>query len=359
MGFTHSAVHDLLRAAFNQPPANFDLWQTPPGGDRIWARRYSGGNWSAPIAVTAGGEDLYRPAVAVDGQGVAWVFWSAQNGGDFDLWARPIVSGTPGGVIRITSEAGSDIDPVAATDSSGRVWIAWQAWRNGRASIFAARQSGFGFTPPVPVGSSTSNEWNPAIAADTNGRVTVAWDSYRNRNYDVYLRTAQNNVWGNEIAAATSARYEAYPSLAYAPNGRLWLAFEQGHERWGKDWGAYETSGVALYIARAVRVLGFETSGQRIEPLIDVGTVLPGGAGFAVELFGRQSQFNNWLPQPQSASQRAPNQYARRPPAPRNTSPRLHVDNSGRLWLAFRTNHPLWSSYSARWGSMERIRCFL
>ena len=124
--------------------------------------------------------------------------------------------------------------------------------------IFAAVQDGDGFSKPVTVASSAGNEWNPAIAADSNGRVTVAWDSYRNGQYDVFLRTASGpGAWGKEMPGAASARYEAYPSIAYDPAGVLWLAYEEGAERWGKDFGAYESSGVSLYEGRAIRLRGF------------------------------------------------------------------------------------------------------
>ena len=140
--FTHSKEYSRIRADLEKPPENFDAWKALPGGDRIWTRKYASGSWGEPIAVTSGGEDLYRPAVAVDGQGRAWIFWSAQKNGNFDLWTSVIENGRPGKPIRLSVESGSDIDPAAATDSEGKVWVAWQAWRNGRASIFSARQSG-------------------------------------------------------------------------------------------------------------------------------------------------------------------------------------------------------------------------
>ena len=80
--------------------------------------------------------------------------------------------------------------------------------------------------------------------------MTVAWDSYRNQNYDVYLRTARRGAWGPETAVAASARYEAYPSIAYDGGGRLWVAYEEGGKGWGKDFGAYNTNGVAVYQGR-------------------------------------------------------------------------------------------------------------
>jgi hypothetical protein len=67
--FHHNPDHNSLRAALETTPKDFSKWKSPTGGDQIFARKYSGGAWGKPIAVTATGGDLYRAAVAVDGQG--------------------------------------------------------------------------------------------------------------------------------------------------------------------------------------------------------------------------------------------------------------------------------------------------
>jgi hypothetical protein len=343
--FKHHPEHDKIR----NTPNNFDNMTAKPGGDQILLRKYSGGAWGDAIAITPGGGDLWRPTVAVDGKGRPWVFWSANDKGNFDIWARIVESGQPGATVRISSAPGSDIDPVAATDSAGRVWVAWQGWRSGRASIFAAMQEGNAFSKAATVSTSVGNEWNPAIAADSGGRVTVAWDSYRHGNYDVFARTASGAGWGKEFAVATSPLYEAYPSIAYDPSGTLWVAYEEGGERWGKDYGAYETTGIPVYGGRAIRVRGFGKDGRVLEPTAEIGDALPGEPGDPATGLVSQSGSHDWKQvQPGDWKKRAPNlataapSYARQ--GPRNTMPRLHVDSSGRLWLACRSKHPfVWS----------------
>ena len=344
MEFHHNKDHNRLRANRETPLTDFSELKAPTGGDQILAMKIADGKPSEPIAVTPPGGDLYRPAIAIDGSGRAWVFWSQNERGNFDLWARVIANGKPGAAVRLTKEAGSDIDPVAATDSQGRVWVAWQGWRNGRASIFAASQKGNGFSEPFTIATSAGNEWNPAIAADGSGRVTVAWDSYRNGNYDVFVRTAISGAWGKEIPVAASARYEAYPSIAYDPAGRLWLAYEEGGERWGKDFGAYDTTGLALYQGRATRLIGFEKDGRVVRTAADPGTALPGIPALRVELRTRQSNAGDkWTkPDPENSKTRGDNRSQRNVQAPRNTSPSLHIDSSGRMWLAVRSPHPIW-----------------
>ncbi|MSV29195.1 MAG: hypothetical protein EXQ52_10715, partial [Bryobacterales bacterium] len=349
--FKHHPDHDKIR----NTPDNFDNMTAKPGGDQILVRRYTAGAWSDPLAITAPGGDFWRPAIAVDGKGRPWVFWSANDGGNYDTWARVIENGQPGATQRLSTAPGSDIDPAAVTDSNGRVWVAWQGWRNGKASIFAAVQEGNSFSKAVTVSSSPGNEWNPAIAADSTGRVTVAWDSYRHGNYDVFARTASGTAWGKEIAVAASSLYEAYPSIAYDPSGTLWIAYEEGAERWGKDYGADESSGVPIYAGRAIRVRGFSKDGRLIEPNADVSDALPGQPGDpALELLS-QGRSEDWRKvQPDAWKKRGPNLatagpgYARL--GPRNTMARLKVDASGRLWLACRSRHPIfWSPLGTVW----------
>jgi hypothetical protein len=349
--FKHHPDHDKIR----NTPGNFENMTAKAGGDQILLRKHAGGAWGDIIAVTPPSGDLWRPAVAVDGKGRPWVFWSANDKGNFDIWARVVEDGKPGATARISSAPGSDIDPVVTTDSNGRVWVAWQGWRNGKASIFAAVQEGNGFSKVSTVSTSAGNEWNPTIAADSGGHVTVAWDSYRHGNYDVFARTEAGGIWGKEIAVATSSLYEAYPSIAYDPWGTLWVAYEEGAERWGKDYGAYATSGVPVYAGRAIRIRGFAKEGNVLEPAAEVGDFLPGEPSDPAVDVVMQSGSPDWRKvQSEAWKNRGPNlamaapSYAR--PGPRNTMPRLHVDASGRLWLACRSKHPyFWSPLGTVW----------
>ena len=106
--------------------------------------------------------------------------------------------------------------------------------------------------------------------------MAVAWDSYRNGNYDVYARTYSGNAWGDEIPVAATARYEAYPSIAYDGTGRLWIAYEEGGRGWGKDFGAYRTTGVALYQGRLIKLRGLEPNGSFVDLDASLDSVLVG-----------------------------------------------------------------------------------
>ena len=341
--FCHSADADKLRAAISEVPKDFKPYAVPTGGDQIWARKYSAGKWGDPIAVTPSGRDLYRTAVATDGNGRAWVFWSENAGGNFNIFARAVGASGLQDQLRITREEGSDIDPVAATDAGGRVWVAWQGWRHGLAAIYSSHLEGSGFSAPTRISNSDRNEWNPAIAADKSGRVAVAWDSYRNGNYDVYARILTADAWGDEIPIAATARYEAYPSISFDPSGRLWIAYEEGGRGWGKDFGAYATSGISLYQGRRISMRGLEPDGRLVAPDVSFESRLLGAPNLRPDRLGHQSDSEGLDPDVGRAWHRADadgaaNSYA----TAKNTLPRLVVDGSGRVWLAFRSAHPTW-----------------
>jgi hypothetical protein len=350
----HNPNHNQIRAPYTTVPKDLSPLSEPPKGDQILVKHFSGNQWSEPIAITPQGGDLYRPAIAVDGKGRPWVFWSDNRSrkGIYELYGRVLENGQPGQTVTISKASGSDVFPAAASDAQGRVWVAWQGWRDGKAAIFSATEQGNAFSPPQPVSSSAANEWNPAVAADSRGSVSVAWDSYRNGSYDVYVRTATApDVWGTEVPVAATARYEAYPSIAYDPQGVLWIAYEEGAEGWGRDYGAYKTDGVPLYQARAVRLVGLNSSGRLIDPGVDPGTVLPGVGDLREDNPSRQSDVTGWeKPDPSAVSRRPQDVDSLGSQNVRNSLPRLQTDASGRLWLAFRSMSPVvWSVLGTSW----------
>ena len=173
MEFKHNPDHNRLRANPEQPITDFSQLKSPTGGDQVMVMKIAGGKPSEPIAVTPGGGDLYRPAIAMDGAGRLWVFWSQNDKGNFDMWGRVIDNGKPGPTVRISSA------PVRISTPSRRpILKAACGWRGrdgatGRPRSFRRPRTATGSRAPAAVSSSTGNEWNPAIAADGD------WTRYR------------------------------------------------------------------------------------------------------------------------------------------------------------------------------------
>ncbi|MEA2736253.1 MAG: hypothetical protein QOE14_2704, partial [Humisphaera sp.] len=135
-----------------EKPEDFDYLAQPAGGEQIFLRvRSAEGTWSEAIAVTDGKLELYRPAIAIDGEGHIWVFYSAHvdadahlDHGNWELMARRFDRDgkNPGAVVNISNAPGSDFMPAAATDSGGKVAVTWVGARQKNFNVFVASQQG-------------------------------------------------------------------------------------------------------------------------------------------------------------------------------------------------------------------------
>lgn len=314
-----------------EKPEDLDYLAEPTGGEKIYLRTFRNGSWSEPVAVTDGKTEYYRPAVAVDGQGKVWVFYSAHlntnatlDQGDWELMAcRMDAEGkTAEPAINISNAPGSDFMPAACTDSTGRVAVAWVGARDANFDVFVAQQDGDHFTAPARVSSAPGNEWEPAIAADAKGNVAVAWDTYEKGDYDIFLSLRDSSgKWSAPQVVAGSPGFEVRASLAYDPAGRLWVAYEGSGDLWGKDFGALKKKGIPIYGGGryiAVKVLGADGAWQA--PPDVMAAVPPPNRPAAARAKANPKA---------GILQQTRNQIA-------PCFPRLAIDPSGGVYLAFR-----------------------
>ena len=342
--FVHSDRALELGGGINQPLAAFNFLARPAGMDQVFLMHYSKSQrvWTGPFPVTDAKEDVMRTAVAIDGQKRAWIFYSTQRSGNFDIYARSAgADGTMSSEMRLTSDPGTDLFPVATTDASGRVWVAWQGFRNNNLEILATAQTGDTFAPEAIVSTSPASDWDAAIAAAPNGEVAISWDTYDKGDYDVYLRRVQFTDqigMDDPIPIAASARFEARSSLAYDPQNRLWIAYEVSGPRWGKDFGTYDTTGIALYQNHTIEVVCL-IGNDLYTTSDDIVKTLPGEPAVQLFLPTKPGPYDV-QPDPNLALNRKPGDDAAFSPlgngGPKNSFPRLATDSDGTVYLFFR-----------------------
>ncbi len=310
LAFTHGEGF-RSRPPIQTMPEDLSFLGVPTDGEQLMFTEMQADQWAEPTALTEPGGDLFRPAIAVDGGGRVWVFWSANGDENWDILARVRAGGEWSDPVRVTSAAGSDFNAATATDSEGRVWLAWQSLGEKSSDIYAVRQEGNGFGEPMAVARTEANEWTPAIAASADGRVAVAWDTYGRGNYDVLTRAWRGGKWETERLIAGTLANELRASAAFDAQNRLWVTYEVSSEGWGKDWGPYDQSPdrTALYQQREVGV-----------------KVLAGDA-----LYEPEGDVRLALPMP-DGRQRGPNSAERFLLA----NPKVAVAEDGRIWFSAR-----------------------
>ncbi len=287
-------------------PTDFSAFKPTDGGDRVMLTWFDGQQWAQPVPVTDEGLDVWRPTVAVDGNGLVWVVWSQNLNGNWDLLARAFNPQTQqwSKAERLTKEEGADIHAVAVRSASGRVWVAWQGWQDDNFDIWL---TAIDERKPIRLTQTPANEWSPAITADQKGNLFVAFDTYERGNYDVRLAVINEATptQRQTVAVTTSPLFEASAAVACDLQGRVWIAWEERPENWGKDTGAYYRDrggnpGTPLYPAARTTVrVACWVNGRLLYPA-DVAASLPKRLQTA------------------------------------NSYPRLAVTPDGRIWLSFR-----------------------
>ena len=356
--FTHGDRSQRWRRQLRSEPGSFDPLARSTGGDRVWLREYSipEATWEAPEPVGAGGEDIHSVALAVDGDGRVWVVRSKQVDQNFDLYARYRHRGQWAPEQRLTRDPGPDIRPTAVTAEDGTVWIAWQGYR-GDFEVLVARQQGAGFTSERVASVSSQSDWAPQLAAAGNGDVAVAWDTYDNGSYDVHIRRmsfVEGLHLAGPVAVAASPLFEARPSVAFDSRDRLWIAYEESFAGWGKDYGAYETTGSGLYQDTTVRVRIVEGNrlyepASALEDMFDKAP--PSNPRNRGPSLRRGEPAHGPQPNPDLAVRRAPGAtpYPRSKIA-REGYPRLAADGTGNVFLAYRTSAgDIWGPLGTAW----------
>lgn len=355
--FTHGDRSQVWPRQLREKPSSYEPLRRPAGGDQVLLKEFSApsGRWSHAEAVSEAGQDVYGVAVAVDGEERVWVIWSAQIDGNFDLYARYRQETRWSHTIKLSRSSGPDLSPAAATDSEGAVWVVWQGFRDG-LDILAVRQQGDRFSSEQRVSTSPASDWSPQITAGEKGEVAVVWDTYEKGDYDVYVRRLRDSggiSMQDTVPVAVTRRFEVRPSIAYDSGGRLWVAYEESYPSWGKDFGAYETTGTGLYQGNRVRlkVLGNNQSFRTADSLATVLEKLP--ASHPVNKRALRSR--NLLTYPeQPEPELARNRRSRTTPYPRfypsKSHPRLVIIPNGKAVLTYRNaSGRVWGSLGTTW----------
>ena len=206
-------------------------------------RRLPSGEWTRLLAVPRSDEDVWRPQVEHDGDGVPWLIWShrptSDGPGNWDLFAMPWENNRWGARVRLTDNPLPDIEPSVARAPDGTIYVAWQALRGRSSQVHLRYLRGGKWSEPLAVTNTPENNWAPAVAAGPDGAAWIAWDRY-DGDYNVYLRRFSPDAgFGPERQVIGTPRFEAHVSVAVDPRNRPWVAWETDAVNWGKDYGFY------------------------------------------------------------------------------------------------------------------------
>lgn len=336
-------------------------------GDDVWVGLRRDGRWGQREQTTDVRGGYARPTLTRAADGRIWLTYEHAADEEWNVFAVPLDDGRPAGAPhRVSPGAGADINHAAAADPSGGLWIVWQSDRNGQFEIQARRVTMERVEETAYLSDSPHGDWHPSTAVGTDGTVYVAWDGYNGSDYDVYLRTLRGDTWQPAITVAGSPGFEGRAQVAIDGAGRVWLAWEEGSRNWGKPYRGIDTTTVTDQIGPLHRFRRLQ-----LAVLGDDGTVgllrdgLPMPSAHWAEHRDPEDTRSVDPPRSEAKSARA---LAARGNATLTKKDIgafyeravLTVDETGRLWVAYRHCYTPWLGYLHRshveqgWGVYAR-----
>jgi len=176
-----------LRAESDQAGNVIAVWRIDTQDDEslIQSARWSNGQWSQPVTLSAAGKVAFRPAITAQGSNNVTALWVLDNGTDLMIQAARFENGVWGSPIDLGHAGPSNAAreggyPQAISDTNGETVATWQNRNDPGVTIHSRRFVSGQWGPMMTVGAGGQDDAVPQIATaghDKEGatQVVAAW----------------------------------------------------------------------------------------------------------------------------------------------------------------------------------------
>ena len=194
--------------------------------------------WTASgMSLSASSAPQFDPACVADGSGGAFVVWSQQGLGTYDVAGQHVASdgslqwGANGTIV--SSAPGAQVHPVVCRDGADGAFVTWEDHRGADTDVYGQHVSYFGvlqwLSAGQPICTAAGDQWQPMIAPDGTGAALVAWTDQR-AGSDIYAQRVLADgsaVWGaSGLAVGAAANVQQFPSIVGDGRGGAIVAWE-------------------------------------------------------------------------------------------------------------------------------------
>jgi hypothetical protein len=193
--------------------------------------RPAGGDWAAPLTVSAAGEETTtNPTLAVGAGGDAAIVWTIPNA------VRAVERPAGGGwsaPATVVSASNSFFYPSVAVAPNGEAVAVWQQAINGVGAVVESSfETGGAWSAPVELGGGFFYAGPPQVAIDAAGEAVALWERKIENpaSFDVLAASRpRGGPWSTPTAVPRTEKEEPYePSLALSPGGQAVAAWVTG-----------------------------------------------------------------------------------------------------------------------------------
>ena len=193
------------------------------------ATRSPFGSFSPAVDLSPAGAESRAPQVAEDAAGEATAVWYASvEGSNFIVEAATVTDGIPSAPVKLSAAGQNATFPTVAVNERGDAIVAWRR-SNGANEIVQAsfRPAGGSFGAPVDLSPEGRNGDLPRVAIDAAGDATVVWDS-TNGGPEVVeeaTRSAATGSFAKPVVLSKEAEPAQEPVVAMSAEGDTAIAW--------------------------------------------------------------------------------------------------------------------------------------
>lgn len=246
------------------------VWSDNSSGDsEIYARQWKNGSWQSLGSGSATGGGISNntgasesPSVAVGTNGIIYVAWDDDSGGNKEIYVRRYIGGAWGDVDGsasgggISNTTGDSRDPSLYLGPDDTPYVAWQEAIPGADSEIYARRLFAGnwveIGPNGATGGGISDNAGdsalPSLAVTNSGEVIVAWGDSSSGDTEIYVRSYSGSAWsevgtGSASGGGVSNNNGAsrHAGLALGPEGTIYLVWSDDSSGNFQVYGRYWT----------------------------------------------------------------------------------------------------------------------
>lgn len=166
-----------LRAASDEAGNVIAVWRIDARDDEslIQSARWSNGQWSQPVTLSAASKIAFRPAIAAQGSNNVTALWVLDNGTDLMIQAARFENGAWGRPIDL-----------------GRAGPSNPSWQGGY----------------------------PQAVADVNGETVAIWQSRSDQGVTIHSRRFVSGQWGPMMTVGAGGQDDAFPQVTTASHDK-------------------------------------------------------------------------------------------------------------------------------------------
>jgi PKD repeat protein len=219
--------------AVSEAGAVYVAWQDNRNGNwDIYVSICSdGARFSKEVQVTNSTHNEVNPALAIDHQSPSYVYiaWQDDRNGNQDIYAASSTNAFATSIVsQITDNAADQKEPALTVNTNNTAYIFWTDMRNGQADIYAAASNILGWSN-VPVVAKPGEQTEPAVAAGAGAALHLLWVDNSDGNKDIYYASL-NGLPGSPVAGVSivddsSGADQSAPAVVCGPDQRIFACW--------------------------------------------------------------------------------------------------------------------------------------